>query len=649
MRRTNTPAKEKKIENSIQPDASSKGKFHIPVKIRLFIGVSILGILFSALITTITYINFRKELRNDTRQRLLDIVSVSSLLVDPDAQAILTEPEQENSGLYRTEKQKLQKIRDSAENLEYVYTMRFVGDQIEFVVDAETDPEEISHLGDIYFEAEPAFLKDMANLTKPMVDSVFYTDRWGTFLSAYAPLYTSEGNIDTILGIDMRVDNVLMHEKKALMISLFTFLLSVPFILISVWFLSKILVKPLREFTRTAQMVASGNFNARIPVEGNDEIAKLANAFNMMAKQLALFISELENKVSERTKEIQQQAKFLESTTQVGKAISSILDVDKLNSQIVELIQKNFGLYYVGLFLLDDKKEWAILQAGTGEAGKKMLERKHKIKVGSGMIGWCIKHNQLRVAQKAEKDIVRLATQELPETRSEAALPLHSRGKVIGALTIQSTESNAFDSRTLTILQMMADQVAIAIDNAELFNQSNQALEKIKIAYGETSKSSWENIVHQARIIGYSYDIYGLHSIKLKKNGNQKRQNEEQIHSLKGNAKKVKIPISIRGQHLGTFEASKKDSSEWTDDEMEFIESFIEQLGIALDSARLYQETQNRAEREKLVTEITTKIRASNNPEIILQTAIKELKKSLQAKEVQIVLNSNKGTSNYQN
>jgi len=650
MRRTNTPDTEKKGKRLNQSDSSSNGKFHIPVKIRLFIGVSILGILFSALITTVTYINFKKQLRNDTRQRLLDIVSVASLLVNPDAQAILTKPEQENSGLYLTEKRKLQEIRDSAGNLEYVYTMRFVGDQIEFVVDAETNPEDISHLGDIYYEAEPEFLEDMANLTEPMVDSVFYTDRWGTFLSAYAPLYTSEGNIDTILGIDMRVDDVLLHEKKALMISILTFMLSVPFILLAVWFLSKVLVKPLREFTRNAQMVASGNFNTRIPVTGNDEIAKLASAFNMMAKQLALFISELEHKVVERTQEIEQQTKLLESTTQVGKAITSILDVNKLKSQVVELIQKDFNLYYVGLFLLDDKKEWAILQSGTGEAGKIMLKRKHKIKVGSGMIGWCIQNNQLRIAQEADKDTIRLATKELPETRSEAALPLHSRGKVIGALTIQSTQSNAFDIRTLKILQMMADLVAIAIDNADLFQQSNQAFERIKIAYGETSKSSWDKIIQHSKVVGYSYDIYGLHSIKMKRNGfnKQQKKKQEQVHltTEKNKDNKVKIPITVRDLYLGSFEASKKDNSEWTEDELEFIESFIEQLGIALDSARLYQETQNRAEREKLVTEITTKMRASNNPDDIMQTAIKELKKSLQAKDVHMVLNAQRGKSN---
>jgi PAS domain S-box-containing protein len=160
----------------------------------------------------------------------------------------------------------------------------------------------------------------------------------------------------------------------------------------------------------------------------------------------------------------------LQTGAEVSRAASSILDLDKLLPMIVELIRSHFEYYYVGIFLSDESKTWAILSAASGEMGKKMIAINHRLQIGdSSMIGWCVSHGQARIALDVGEDAVRFRNPFLPLTRSEMALPLISRGEVIGAMTIQSELPSAFSHVDITALQAMADQVSNAIQNARLF------------------------------------------------------------------------------------------------------------------------------------------------------------------------------------
>ncbi|GAB4578539.1 MAG: hypothetical protein Fur0022_12740 [Anaerolineales bacterium] len=169
----------------------------------------------------------------------------------------------------------------------------------------------------------------------------------------------------------------------------------------------------------------------------------------------------------------QQRAAELQTAAEVSRAASSILDLDELLAQSVEVICERFGLYYVGIFLVDNTGDWAILRAGTGEAGQIQMERNHKLRVGGeSMIGQCIAISAPRISQDVVDETVRFKNPVLPETRSEMALPLMSRGQTIGAMTIQSTLPAAFNQENITTLQTMADQLANAILNAQLFSQA---------------------------------------------------------------------------------------------------------------------------------------------------------------------------------
>ena len=180
----------------------------------------------------------------------------------------------------------------------------------------------------------------------------------------------------------------------------------------------------------------------------------------------------------------------LQTAAEVSRAASSILNLDELTQQVVELVRDRFDLYYAGLFLVDKTGEWtgepdrwAVLRAGTGKAGQQMLEQGHKLEIGgSSMIGWCVANGRARIALDVGEEAVRFDNPLLPDTRSELALPLISRGQAVGALTIHSPEEAAFSEEDITVLQAMADQLANAIANAWLYDQAQQDIVERKQA-----------------------------------------------------------------------------------------------------------------------------------------------------------------------
>ncbi len=399
------------------------------------------------------------------------------------------------------------------------------------------------------------------------------------------------------------------------------------------------IAQPIGTLTETATAIAGGDLSRVAPVESEDEVGMLARAFNSMTEQLRGLIAGLEQEVADRTQDLEQRSRYLEATAEVGQAAASILEPDDLIRQAVDLILERFGLYYVGLFLVDEAGEWAELQAGTGEAGRAMLARGHRIRLGVGMIGWSVAHGEARVAGEAGADAVRLATPELPDTRSEAALPLRSRGRVLGALSVQHTRPGAFDPDTMAVLQTMADQVAVALDNAHLFAESQEALEAERRAYGELTREAWENVLQARPELGYRYAGRRLERARGEWRP-EMRQAEQRGQVVQGNGgATLSIPIKVREQVVGALGFRKDSPGEaWTAEERELLVAFVARLEVALESARLYEDTQRRAARERLMGEITGRMRESLDVDTVLQTAVREMRDALRLAEVKVQL-----------
>jgi nitrate/nitrite-specific signal transduction histidine kinase len=247
--------------------------------------------------------------------------------------------------------------------------------------------------------------------------------------------------------------------------------------------------RPVVAITEAATKIAAGDLSQRAPVTTKDEVGVLANAFNSMAAQLRELIETLEQRVIERTRQLASRAIQLETAADISRAATSVLDPNELLRQVVNLVRERFDLYYVGLFLLDEERKLAVLRAGTGEAGQQMIAQGHKLEVGGGsMIGQCVANAEAHIALDVGEEAVRFDNPLLPETRSEMALPLRSRGRSIGAMTVQSVKEAAFDEADITVMQTMADQVAVAIDNARLFEETQRLAQRERTISQITSK-----------------------------------------------------------------------------------------------------------------------------------------------------------------
>lgn len=425
---------------------------------------------------------------------------------------------------------------------------------------------------------------------------------------------------------------------------------------------------PLSDLSETAVEIAKGNFDIRAREDDQfAEVGTLASAFNIMTRQLRNLIDNLEHSVVERTHELEERSTYLQATHEVSHATASILDLDLLLKQSVELIRERLDFYYVGLFMADEKNEWAVLKAGTGEAGQVMLSRGHQLPIGrASMIGWSIANAQARIAQEATMDVVRIPNPDLPETQSEAAIPLRSRGQILGAISVQSIKINAFDEATISILQSMADQLAVAIDNARLISASRDALEAERLSIRSEARAGWDEWagVERTAYPNFSFrsNAYGTERIEqvwypemqqaiqdgttirthypvdpapdgAKPSGlaptSGDKTGMEANGYAEGTTAALAIPINVRGTTIGVIDLRKSESdgagTEWQEEEINFLENIAEQLGVALDSARLYIETQQRAEQERLIGEVTGQIRQSLDVESVLRTAVEEI------------------------
>ncbi len=695
------------------------------VSTRLALTFASLTILTAGIIIFSLYLFARAQIRQEVRQRLMDTVAAASLAVDADLHANLIDPQQEDTPEYNQVHQSLMDIYYAVENLAYVYTMRLVEDengnpQIMFVVDADVGgADDSAGLGEIYTEATPELIAQMISASqstnpKPWADQEFTTDRWGTFLSGYMPLVTADGRQDAILGINVSVSDVLANEQRFLWIAILIFALISGILFWLSWQIGNRLASPLYNLTEDVRKIALlGTDTASAPAEpysarpdrissgdgmhstgqvrippnsAGYEVQQLAQVFNDMSQRVDTLINELEGRVEQRTQELAQRTTYLEAAAQLSRSITTILDLDELMVQAVERIRMRFDLYYVGLFLVDETNTWAELKAGTGQAGQAMIKRGHRIRLGSGMIGWSIINARPRLALAAGEDDVRLSTPELPETRSEAALPLRSRGHVIGALSVQSERPGAFDEQILTVLQIMADQVAITIDNARLFSESQVAIQAERRAYGEIGQQAWHKLLQSdsrtGQAWGYRYTADTSQLPSGSKTGIQAtilpltsaadeahsaptdwspamRQAAQSGKTVQTGDGGLALPIKVRQQVIGIIQLRRfasaaipaagngdettagsrpPDSNAWPPSEIETLEAIVGQISQAIESARLYQETQNRAGREKLVGEVTARMRASLDMEQVLQTAMSEIAERLALPQVQIHL-----------
>ncbi|HET9588606.1 MAG TPA: GAF domain-containing protein [Anaerolineales bacterium] len=332
--------------------------------------------------------------------------------------------------------------------------------------------------------------------------------------------------------------------------------------------------------------------------------------------------------------QIRRRAAQFEALAQVTQAITSIRDLQELLPRVAAVISEKFGFYHVGVFLLDEAHEYAVLSATNSAGGRQMLERSHRLRVGKqGIVGNVTATGEPRIAMDVGADAVFFDNPELPDTHSEMALPLKSGGLVIGALDVQSTEIGAFTSEDVQMLSLLANQVSLAIENARLFEATRKALAEAEAVGRQFTRDVWGRLPAEQNLFGYRYTLVGASPLEkpldLADSGRGKDQPKEM--------NKIAVPIALRGETIGTLVVQSPSTDHLSQDQMDLIRAVAERVALSVENARLFEETTRRAERERLVSDITGKIRSVHDPQAMIQTAMEELRNALGASRVEVI------------
>lgn len=468
---------------------------------------------------------------------------------------------------------------------------------------------------------------------------------------AYAPLESTGWSIGSIIKRDdiLQAITPLQEELgKETSNLLINFVLPASFALLTIailigLFITDRTVKPIQNLADTIQKISAGHWDIQVPRAGTYEIGVLSDAFESLREQIHDLLTQLERRVNARTRELERRSLQMQVAAEVARDATNTRNLSELLENSVTLIRGRFGYYHTGLFLLDKKGEYAVLRAGTGEAGRSMIANGHKLRVNkpglpinttepSGLVGAATRTGQPRIIQDIGHDTAHYKNPLLPETRSEMVVPLKVDDRVIGALDVKSQYADAFNEDDVTTLQIIADQLAVAIQSAQLLEEVRSSLLELENIYNQYATEEWSKLNQRRLVLGYQYEKSGLTPIVLESLEDD-LLDESEIQS-------VKVPLQVRGVNIGELDV-QFDKNHVSPDDINLIESISSRLSQAMESARLYEETQRRAAREQIASEITTKLRASNNPQRILQTAVLELHKALKVNRAQVILQKN--------
>ncbi|MEZ0395184.1 MAG: GAF domain-containing protein [Anaerolineales bacterium] len=348
----------------------------------------------------------------------------------------------------------------------------------------------------------------------------------------------------------------------------------------------------------------------------------------------------LEQQVRERTAELEKTSQFsqrrarqFQAVAEIARAATAQRDPAALLSEATRLISEQFGHYHTAIFLLDESGLTASLQAASSPEGQKMLAENFRINIADAdLVGLVIASGQPRLASSADFDYP-----DLPRTRSEAVLPLRAGNRVIGALDIQNEAPDAFPAEDIEVLTILADQIAIAIESARLLSETAQALNEARTVYGQSLRQGWAQIPQQMRLAGFLYRGGEPNPLEkpldLPEIQTALQSGTPVTQETSGSV--FAVPLKLRDQIIGVLDVrSREPGRKFSESQLTLIRAVAERVALALENARLFEETTRRAERERTVSEISTKIRTTSDPQTMLEMALEELKRALGASEV---------------
>ncbi|MDQ7024425.1 MAG: GAF domain-containing protein [Anaerolineae bacterium] len=400
------------------------------------------------------------------------------------------------------------------------------------------------------------------------------------------------------------------------------------------------LINPSLSRLRLAmQGVMRGNYDIPVRDEGrHDEIGELVHTFNDMRDQIRVLTEEMDSRLRARIRDVRV-------TQDISRAVTAERDLRQLMNQVVDLIVANFpSIYHAQIFLLDSAKEYAVLRASTGKIGEGLLQRGHKLAVGSvSVIGQVTEQSKIIIARDISESDVHRGNEFLHETRAELAIPLQLSGTLIGALDVQSKFRDSFAEDQVIALQTLADQITIAIENVRLYEESARLLSDLERDRRATTRYAWQQYMNSNRVTGLSIAAgtetdYEFSVIKQGVYISGKSIVGERTE--RGTIPFV-VPINLRNETLGVVEYEVPET-DFTYDKVLLAEELVSRLAVSLDNARLFQDSQQTADRERIVNEISARLTAQTDIESIIHTAIQEVGQALRTPQVAVRLHKSR-------
>ncbi len=380
------------------------------------------------------------------------------------------------------------------------------------------------------------------------------------------------------------------------------------------WLMLSEKVSPIAPFTSSATVqdwISGGGMIIMFGIIIILGFQRLERAFVEAQKEIDANLNTIKDERNNLEKKVTERTRQLHRVNEIGRAITAFLNPDELLMRAAQLISDEFECYYTAIFLTDISGQWAELKAATGDAGKVLRENRHRLDIsGKNAVGTAIRAKQAYIMLDTGTDFVRFDNPLLPYTRSQIALPLTIGERVIGALEMHSTKENAFLQQDADAYQSMSNQIAITLENSRLFTESQQSLAEMSATQQQYLQGVWLSLASDQKL---------EHTL-----GDSESAGKQEIE----------IPLTLRDQIIGQINMT--GTEEWTPEQRNLIESIATQAALALENARLVEESQSIAMRERLANEVTSKIWASTTIDSILQTTVRELGRALEAAEVNI-------------
>jgi GAF domain-containing protein len=591
------------------------------VRTRLAITLIVLTVLFSLAVSFLFYLNFKREIREGLRHRLENIATLAGFQQDGDA---LVKVQSQSDEYFNQILARNLKIKLSEPDLRFVYTMKKVDGKIYFVVDAGLPGEpDISTFDELYEEPSQTLVSHFDSMTATIVEPNFYTDEYGTFLSAYTPIFTSDGKQAGVLGVDITANTILTQERNFLLQLILIFVLSLPFMILAGIVSAGFLAKPIVGLRNLANRISEGDYSFKITeIPHTRELAELSLDFNQMSEKFSSLIYDLEQRVTERTESLTRKTDQLRAASHIARQTAEIQDLSNLLDMVANLVTDRFGFYHTGIFLMSETGEELILQAASSDGGKRMIQKGHALATGrQGIVGYVASQKKPRIAMDVGTDAVFFNNPDLPMTRSELALPLLIRDRVLGVLDIQSDKPRAFNVEDIDVLQTLADQIAVAIENARLLDESQAALQQLEAVTGLRTHEAWRQKL-QGRGRAFTYTPLGMRSGKSS-------------HSA---ANTLTVPLLLRGQKIGDISIARKGNVTMNRNEADLIAEVANQASQAIDNIRLLEVATQRANQEEILSSLAGQFSRSLDTDMLLQTAARELGQLADVSEVSVFL-----------